>query len=137
MAYRWAHTDAALTAQLELDAAGHPGAVGPGHAAVRFTNPTTGGDALVTLRMEMHRLAGGASSTERRTTGSSVWQVFDGHGTIELDGRSFDVAHGDVVAVPSWCPVRITTTTTLDLFTFSDAPVYEALNLADPEGARS
>ena len=137
MAYRWAHTDAALTAQLELDAAGHPGAVGPGHAAVRFTNPTTGGDALVTLRMEVHRLADGASSTERRTTGSSVWQVFDGHGTIELDGRAFDVAHGDVVAVPSWCPVRITTQTSLDLFTFSDAPVYEALNLADPEGARA
>ena len=57
MAYRWEHTDAALTAQLELDDEGTGGVLAPGHAAVRFTNPTTGGDALVTMRMEMHRLA--------------------------------------------------------------------------------
>jgi gentisate 1,2-dioxygenase len=136
MAYRWEHTDAALAAQLEVDAAGHPGAVGTGHAAVRFTNPTTGADALVTLRMELHRLNAGATSSEQRVVGSSVWQVFDGRGTIELDGQAFDIAYGDVVAVPSWCPVRITAATSIDLFMFSDAPVYEALDLADPEGAR-
>src|SRR5689334_3625349 len=56
VAYRWEHTDAALDAQLELDADGYPGVVEPGHAAVRFVNPTTGGDALSTIRMEMHRL---------------------------------------------------------------------------------
>ena len=39
MAYRWEHTDAALTAQLELDAEGRAGVLAPGHAAVRFTNP--------------------------------------------------------------------------------------------------
>jgi gentisate 1,2-dioxygenase len=135
MAYRWEHTDAALAAQLELDAAGHPGAVGSGHAAVRYTNPATGADALVTMRMELHRLAPGASSVERRAVGSSVWQVFDGHGIVEVDGRPFEVAYGDVVAVPSWCPVRIEATTALDLFTFSDAPVYEALDLAVPESS--
>ncbi len=137
MAYRWEYTDRALAAQLELDAAGHRGAVGPGHAAVRFTNPTTGGDALVTLRMEMHRFRPSAAATEARTVGSSVWQVFDGRGTIVLDGRPFDVSHGDVVAVPSYCRLGITAEPSLDLFAFSDAPVYEALNLADPEGARS
>ncbi len=137
MAYRWEHTDAALAAQLELDAAGQPGALGPGHAAVRVTNPTTGGDALVTLRMELHRLAAGAASAERRTVGSAVWQVFAGRGTIDVGGRAFDVVDGDVVAVPSWCPVRIAAATSLDLFTFSDAPVYEALHLATPEGGRA
>jgi gentisate 1,2-dioxygenase len=134
MAYRWEHTDTALAAQLELDGAGHPGAVGPGHAAVRFTNPTNGGDALVTLRTEMHRFAAGTASRETRCVGSSVWQVFDGSGTVTLDGRSFDVFYGDVVAVPSWCPAQIATTTGLDAFKFSDAPVYEALNLTAPEG---
>jgi gentisate 1,2-dioxygenase len=43
VAYRWAHTDAALAAQLELEAAGNrqglPGVLEPGHAAVRYTNP--------------------------------------------------------------------------------------------------
>jgi gentisate 1,2-dioxygenase len=31
----------------------HPGVIGPGHAAVRYTNPTTGGDALPTVRIEI------------------------------------------------------------------------------------
>ena len=135
MAYRWEHTDAALRAQLELDAAGHVGAAGPSHAAVRFTNPSTGGDALVTMRMEMHRLEVGAASVASRSVGSSVWQVFDGDGTFELGGRSVDVQAGDVVAVPSWCEYRIRARSLLDVFVFSDAPIHEMLNLADPEGA--
>src|SRR5262249_56353506 len=56
VAYRWAHTDAALTAQLELEADDAAGVLEPGHAAVRFTNPTSGGDALTTMRTEFHRL---------------------------------------------------------------------------------
>jgi gentisate 1,2-dioxygenase len=136
MAYRWAETDAALAAQLELDAEGHPGAVERGHAAVRFTHPGTGGDALVTLRMEMHRIAAGATTSTTRAVGSAVWQVFDGDGTFDLNGRRVEVAPGDVVAVPSWCPVSIAAGAHLDAFVFSDAPVYEALNLATPEGAR-
>jgi gentisate 1,2-dioxygenase len=133
MAYRWAHTDAALDAQLQLDADGRPGAAGPGYAAVRFVNPTNGRDALRTLRMEMHRLRVDASTTECRTVGSSVWQVFSGSGSVDLDGRSFDIGYGDVISVPSWCPLRINASTPLDLFTFSDAPVYEALGLAMPQ----
>ncbi len=148
MAYRWEHSDAALAAQLELDAAGQPGAFGPGHAAVRFTSPATGGDALVTLRMELHRMAARSASASEsdgagagaggvageRRVGSSVWQVFDGEGTVELDGRPQPLARGDLVAVPSWCPLRFRATTQLDLFMFSDAPVYEALHLTAPEG---
>jgi gentisate 1,2-dioxygenase len=128
-AYRWEHTDAALTAQLELDAEGHGGAVEPGHAAIRYSNPTTGRDALVTLRTEMHRIAAGTSTASRRATGSSVWQVFSGSGAAELAGRRIELAAGDLVAVPSWCPLRLHAHTRLDLFTFSDAPVYEALGL--------
>jgi gentisate 1,2-dioxygenase len=135
MAYRWERTDAALGAQLELDDAGLGGAVGPGHAAVRFTNPATGGDALVTMRTEMHRLEVGAATASSRAVGSSVWQVFDGEGMFELGGRPMDVHAGDVVAVPSWCDLRVRARTRLDAFVFSDAPVYELLNLGRPEDA--
>jgi gentisate 1,2-dioxygenase len=109
---------------------GQPGVAGPGHAAVRYANPATGADALTTLRMELHRLRPGAATGLTRTVGSSVWQVFEGEGSFELDGRPVDVRRGDVVAVPSWCPVRVRAATALDLFTFSDAPVVEALGLA-------
>ncbi|KXF56448.1 cupin [Rhodococcus sp. SC4] len=128
-AYRWEHTDAALTAQLELADEGRPGIYSPGHAAVRFTNPTTGRDALPTLRMEMHRLAAGTRSPGRRAVGSSVWQVFSGTGTAHLGSRAVALAAGDLIAVPSWQPFALSAHDELTLFTFSDAPVYDALHL--------
>jgi gentisate 1,2-dioxygenase len=129
-AYRWEFTDAALAEQLALEAEGHPSTVEPGHAAVRFSNPATGADALVTMRMEMHRLTAGCTTAGRREVGSSVWQVFDGSGAFALDGHRTDVRRGDVVAVPSWCHVVIEAAEPLDLFRFSDAPIIERLNLA-------
>lgn len=129
MAYRWEHTDRALSAQLALDAAGHGGAVEAGHAAIRFSNPTTGRDALITLRTEMHRLRAGSATATRRAVGSAVWQVFRGGGAADLGDRRIELAAGDLLAVPSWCPLRLRAHTELDLFTFSDAPVYEALGL--------
>jgi gentisate 1,2-dioxygenase len=133
VAYRWHETDAALAAQLELETTGGAGVVGPGHAAIRYTNPTTGRDALVTLRMEMHRLRSGSSTRTRQEVGSTVWQVFAGTGEFDLGGERLDVARGDLVAVPSWCPSTISAGTDLDLFVFGDAPVYEALHLARPD----
>ena len=133
MAYRWAHTDEALRAQLELESEGHPGVVEPGHAAVRFTNPTTGGDALTTMRTEMHRLRAGTGTARMRSTASSVWQVFDGRGTVTLDGEGHQLGHGDVFAVPSWCELALYADADLDLFTFSDAPVFEKLSLLRTE----
>jgi gentisate 1,2-dioxygenase len=84
--------------------------------------------------MEMHRLAAGTSTMTTRVVGSSVWQVFDGTGTVELDGTATEVAPGDVFVVPSWCPATVASENGLDVFMFSDAPVYEALNLGSPEG---
>jgi len=45
LAYRWEHTDRAPAEQLELEAEGYPATVDAGHAAVRYVNPATGGDA--------------------------------------------------------------------------------------------
>jgi gentisate 1,2-dioxygenase len=109
---------------------GAPGAaIEPGHAGIRFVNPATGGDALASLRTEMHRLAEGTSTPVTRTVGSSVWQVFSGEGVVQVGERRFDVAIGDLVAVPSWEALSFHAGTDLDLFTFNDAPVYQALRL--------
>ena len=135
MAYRWTHTDAALTAQLELEREGHPGVVEPGHAAVRFSNPATGGDCLATMRCEMHRYAPGAATAAIRVVGSAVWQVFDGSGVVTVGEQRYEVATGDLFAVPSWAPVTVQTHEGLDAFRFSDDPVYEALGLHREERA--
>jgi gentisate 1,2-dioxygenase len=135
--YRWVDTDAALTDQLELEDEGAPGVVELGHAAVRYTNPTTGGDVLPTIRAEMHRVRRGTETAPRREAGSSVFQVFDGTGTVTVGEASWRVERGDLFVVPSWQPLSVRSEAgpsdsdsgALDLFRFSDTPIFEALHL--------
>ncbi|MDP4509888.1 cupin domain-containing protein [Nonomuraea turcica] len=137
LAYRWADTDRALTDQLELEAEGHAGTLEPGHAAVRYINPTTGGDVLPTIRVEMHRIRRGAETAPRRETGSSVYQVFDGSGRVTVGDQSWSVTRGDLFVVPSWMPFSAKSeasasdsdSAALDLFRFSDGPIFETLHL--------
>ena len=131
LAYRWADTDRALHEQLALSDEGHPATVSPGHAAVRYTNPTNGRDVLPTIRCEMHRVRSGASTLRRREVGSSVFQVFDGQGTVTVGDRQWEVHRGDMFVVPSWQPFTArcnASQASLDLFRFADTPIFEALH---------
>ena len=127
----------ARTPLLELDRLGHAGAVEPGHAAVRFTNPTDGRDVLPTIRAEVHRIAQGVETVPVRETGSSVYGVFDGSGTVSVGATSWSVTRGDLFVVPSWQPFSARSEAgpsdsdsgALDLFRLSDAPILEALRL--------
>ncbi|MBO9647623.1 MAG: cupin domain-containing protein [Variovorax sp.] len=131
LAYRWVDTDGALADQLALEQEGHQATLSPGHAAVRFTNPSNGRDVMPTIRAEMHRLRGGAESLVRREVGSSVYQVFDGTGTVTVGERQWEVARGDMFVVPSWASFTVRASRdvpSLDLFRFGDAPIFEALH---------
>jgi len=135
LAYRWQHTDRALADQLELESEGFPGVVEPGHAVVRFTNPSTGGDVLPTIRTEMHRVRRGVETAVRREVGSSVYQVFDGSGVVTVGTQEWTVTRGDLFVVPSWQPFSVRSEAgssdsdsgALDLFRFCDTPIFEAL----------
>ena len=130
LAYRWADTDKALSEQLALEAEGQAVTVSPGHAAVRYSNPTNGRDVLPTIRCEMHRLRAGAATQTRREVGSSVYQVFDGQGMVRVGECQWQVQRGDMFVVPSWQPLTIEADAhqaSLDLFRFSDAPIFEAV----------
>ncbi|GAA3726561.1 gentisate 1,2-dioxygenase [Spinactinospora alkalitolerans] len=138
LAYRWEYTDRALSEQLALEAEGYSATVEPGHAAVRYTNPTTGGDVMPTIRTEFHRLAPDTETATRREVGSSVFQVFDGAGRVTVGEAAWNVERGDLFAVPSWLPLTVATEHGLDLFRFSDTPVFERLHQdrvqIDPKG---
>ena len=127
-AYRWEYTDRALTQQLALEDEGYPATVNQGHAAIRYVNPTTGGDVMSTMRCEFHRLRPGTETPLRHEVGSSVWQVFDGSGHIVLGDTTYRVETGDLFAVPSWVPWSLQAETQLDLFRFNDFPIIERLN---------
>lgn len=127
-AYRWEYTDRALTEQLLLEEEGHPATVGQGHAAVRYVNPTTGGDVMPTIRAEFHRLRAGAETPTRRDVGSTVFQVFEGRGAVVMNGEAHTVEKGDIFVIPSWIAWSLRAETRFDLFRFSDAPIIERLN---------
>ena len=130
LAYRWVDTDRALTEQLALEEEGDAATLSPGHAAVRFINPTSGRDVLPTIRAEMHRIRAGAQTLTRREVGSSVYQVFDGTGSGSVGESTWTVNRADLFVVPSWAPftARATDAGSLDLFRFGDAPIFEALH---------
>lgn len=129
LAYRWEHTDRALSEQLALESEGYHATIEPGHAAVRFSNPATGGDVMPTLRAEFHRLAPDTTTAPVREVGSSVYQVFEGTGDVAVGDASWQVSRGDLFVVPSWQPLTVATGTGLDLFRFSDTPIVERLEL--------
>jgi gentisate 1,2-dioxygenase len=97
----------------------------------------TGGDVLPTIRVEMHRIARGTQTAPVRETGSSVCAVFDGSGTVTVGDTTWPVTRGDLFVVPSWQPFSVRSEAgatdsdsgALDLFRFSDSPVFEALRL--------
>jgi gentisate 1,2-dioxygenase len=70
-------------------------------------------------------------------TGSSVYTVFDGSGTVTVGDKTWSVTRGDLFVVPSWQPFSARSeagatdsdSAALDLFRFSDSPVFEALKL--------
>jgi gentisate 1,2-dioxygenase len=127
-AYRWEHTDKALTEQLLLEEDGVPATVGPGHAAIRYVNPTTGGDVMPTIRAEFHRLREGTKTPLRRDVGSLIFQVFEGRGNVVLGDATRSVEKGDIFVIPSWIAWSLEAETPFDLFMFSDGPIIERLN---------
>ncbi|MEC9244237.1 MAG: cupin domain-containing protein [Pseudomonadota bacterium] len=129
-AYRWEHTDRALTEQLLLEEEGQPATAEPGHAAVRFVNPTTGGDVMSTIRCEFHRLREGTKTPDRQEVGSSVFQIFEGRGSVVLEGKAHRLEKGDLFVVPSWVAWSLEAESEFDLFRFSDAPIIERLDFA-------
>jgi gentisate 1,2-dioxygenase len=104
---------------------------------VRFTNPATGSDVLPTIRAETHCIARGTETVPVLETGSSVYQVFDGSATVTVGDRTWSVSRGDLFVVPSWQPFSARSepglsdsdSGALDLFRFSDSPIFEALKL--------
>ena len=89
------------------------------------------------MRTEFHRIVRGVQTAPVSETGSSVYQVFDGSGTITVGDHTWSVTRGDLFVVPSWVPFSATSEAgqtdsdsgALDLFRFSDAPIFEALQL--------
>ena len=109
---------------------------GDGAAAVDYRDPATGADVLPTTRCRAIAVGGGGRWGPRRRVGGAVHCVAEGRGTAVVGGTTFPLTFGDVLAVPSWCPLEVRNddpAVPLLLFSYDDEPVLRALGLAREE----
>lgn len=122
--YPYARTREALA---ELARAGDP------HAAwgwkLRFANPATGGWPMPTIGTFIQLLPAGFLGTGARHTDGTVYSVVEGRGRIRIDGQTITFGPRDHFVVPSWHRYELQADADTVLFSFSDRPVQEALDL--------
>jgi gentisate 1,2-dioxygenase len=96
---------------------------------LKFTNPATGGWAMPTLGTFMQLLPKGFRGKPYRSTDSTVYSVVEGNGRVKVGGETFAWGPKDTFVVPSWMPYTLEADAEGVLFSFSDRPVQDVLDL--------
>ncbi|QFZ87703.1 gentisate 1,2-dioxygenase [Variovorax paradoxus] len=96
---------------------------------LQYTNPVTGDWAIPTIGTCMQLLPGGFVGASYGSTDSTVYAVVEGTGRCVIDGRELAFGPKDVFVCPSWMRYRLEADSDTVLFSFSDRPVQEALDL--------
>ena len=96
---------------------------------LQYTNPVTGGGAMPTIGTFMQLLPKGFKGREYRSTDSTVYAVVEGRGRCLLKNEALAFGPKDIFVCPSWMPYRLEADEQAVLFSFSDRPVQQALDL--------
>jgi gentisate 1,2-dioxygenase len=96
---------------------------------LQYTNPVTGDWAMPTIGSFMQLLPKGFRGKDYRATDSTVYAVVEGKGRCLIDRQTLAFGPKDVFVCPSWMPYRLDTDADAVLFSFSDRPVQQALDL--------
>jgi len=96
---------------------------------LQYTNPVTGGWAIPTMGTFMQLLPKGFKGAPYRSTDSTVYAVVEGRGRCTIEGRTLEFGPKDVFVCPSWMPYTLEADEQAVLFSYSDRPVQQALDL--------
>jgi gentisate 1,2-dioxygenase len=122
--YPYARTREALA---RLAAAGDPD---PCHGwKLRYVNPASGGAPIATMGTFMQLLPAGFATAPYRSTDGTVFSVVEGSGESEIGGKTIGWKARDHFVVPSWARVVHRAGPQAVLFSYSDRPVQERLDL--------
>ncbi len=102
---------------------------------MRYINPLTGGWAMPTIGTFLQLLPKGFAGRPHRATDAAVYCCAEGEGSATIAGKRFDWGPHDVFVVPSWQMLELSASAESVLFSFSDRPVQEALDLLREEVA--
>jgi gentisate 1,2-dioxygenase len=96
---------------------------------LQYTNPVTGTWAMPTIGTFMQLLPKGFRGKDYRSTDSTVYAVVEGRGRCRIAGDALSFGPRDVFVCPSWLPYGLEADEDAVLFSFSDRPVQQALDL--------
>ena len=123
--FRWDQTYEALEAYAKVtDGSPFDGVM------MRYTNPLTGGDPMLTMGAAMQMLRPGERTRAHRHTGNVIYQVARGSGVSVVGGRRFEWGERDIFCVPAWTwheHANASQTEDACLFSFDDLPVMRKL----------
>jgi len=106
---------------------------GPAHPAhgwkLQYINPATGGYPIPTIATFLQMLPKGFRGREYRSTDATTFCVVEGRGSFRCGGQDFAFAPKDVFVAPSWRQYRLDADEECVIFSFSDRPVQQALDL--------
>jgi gentisate 1,2-dioxygenase len=96
---------------------------------LRYSNPVTGDYAMPTMGTFIQLLPKGFSTSRYRSTDATVYVPMEGRGRTHVGAKTFDWGPRDIFVVPSWHPVSHEPEEESVLFSFSDRPIQEKLDL--------
>ncbi|WP_233250144.1 gentisate 1,2-dioxygenase [Limnohabitans sp. MMS-10A-160] len=96
---------------------------------LQYTNPVTGDWAIPTMGTFMQMLPSGFRGKPYQSTDSTVYAVVEGRGRCVINGQAMEFGPKDVFVCPSWMPYTLEADEQSVLFSYSDRPVQQALDL--------
>ncbi len=96
---------------------------------LRYTNPVTGDFAMPTIGTFAQLLPKGFKTARYRSTDATVFAPIEGRGRSRIGEATFEWKARDIFVVPSWHWVTHEADEDAVLFSFSDRPVQQKLDL--------
>jgi gentisate 1,2-dioxygenase len=129
-ASQWRYPMSEMRAALERLAAANPADAGES-IILEYKNRVTGGPVMPTIACHMQLLRPGEKTRARRRVCRTNYHVVEGGGYSVVGGERLDWEDKDVFTAPTWtfCEHVNAGDRPAFLFSFSDAPVMQALNL--------
>jgi gentisate 1,2-dioxygenase len=96
---------------------------------LKFSNPETGEFAMPTIGTFIQMLPKGFKTARYRSTDATVFAAIEGKGRTRVGDQTFEWGARDLFVVPSWQWVTHEADVDSVLFSFSDRPVQQKLDL--------
>jgi len=96
---------------------------------LKFSNPETGDFAMPTIGTFIQLLPKGFTTARYRSTDATVFAAIEGRGRTRIGEQTFEWGPRDLFVAPSWQWVTHEADADSVLFSFSDRPVQQKLDL--------